>query len=296
MALPRGQQSSAGEDDVMNDPFKIIEPTCISFSGGRTSAFMLWRILQAHGGVLPPEAVVCFANTGKEEEATLRFVDRCAREWGVEIHWLEYKYDPEPSQRFKRVTFETASRDGQPFFELIDQNGSPYLPNPVARICTAKLKIRVIHHYLKSLGFEHDENQDWVGIRADEMRRAAKIDRSRTPLVTAGVTKETVGQFWKEQPFDLELPNMNGVTMHGNCDLCFLKPAHQILSLIQEKPERAIWWMKMEKHAQSSNKTYGDGARFRKDRPSYEEMHKFSQEQRDMFGDDTEAIPCFCGD
>lgn len=278
------------------NPFLIDSPTCISFSGGRTSAYMLHRILQAHGGVLPPEAIVCFANTGKEEEATLRFVDRCSREWGVEIHWLEYRYHPTPAERFKRVTFETAARDGQPFFELIDQNGSPYLPNPVARICTAKLKIRVIHHYLRSLGFEHDENADWVGIRADEQRRAAKIDRSRTPLVTAGVTKETVGDFWKSQPFDLELPNMNGVTMHGNCDLCFLKPAHQIFSLIQEKPERAIWWMKMEAHAQSSNKTYGDGAKFRKDRPSYKEMYDYALKQPNLFDTNEESIPCFCGD
>ena len=279
----------------MRDPFIIDEPTVISFSGGRTSAYLLWRVLQSNNG-LPKEAIVCFANTGKEEQATLEFVRDCSINWGVEIHWLEYRYHPENAQRFKRVTFETAARNGEPFFELIDQNGSLYLPNPVARICTAKLKIRVIHHYIKSLGLEHDENSDWVGIRADEPRRAAKMDISRLPLVAAGVTKETVAQFWRSQLFDLGLPNINGVTMHGNCDLCFLKPAHQILSLIKEKPERAIWWMNMEKHAQSSNKTFGDGARFRKDRPSYAEMYKYANEQTDMFGMDEEAISCFCGD
>lgn len=278
------------------NPFLIHEPTIISFSGGRTSAYMLWRILEAHNGVLPSDALICFANTGKEEEATLRFVDRCAKEWNVEIHWVEYRYHKNVQDRFKRVTFETASRDGQPFFELIDQNGSPYLPNPIARICTAKLKIGAINAYAKSIGFKHEENEDWVGIRADEMRRAAKINRSRTPLVTAGVTKETVGDFWKAQHFDLELPNINGVTMHGNCDLCFLKPTHQVLSLIREKPERAIWWMKMEAHAQTSNKSFGDGARFRKDRPSYEEMYSFAKSQTDFFDANEEGIACFCGD
>ena len=280
----------------MHDPFKILEPTCISFSGGRTSAYMLWRVLQSNNGKLPDDAIVCFANTGKEDEATLKFVHDCEVNWNVKIHWLEYCYHKTPAQRFKVVDYETASRDGEPFFELIDQNGSPYLPNPVARICTAKLKIKVIHHYLKSIGWEHDESSDWVGIRADEQRRAAKIDRSRTPLVVAGITKEDVGAFWRSQSFDLSLPNMNGVTMHGNCDLCFLKPAHQVLSLIQEKPERALWWIKMEAHASSSNKTYGDGARFRKDRPSYKEMYKFAQNQTDMFDKDEAAIDCFCGD
>jgi 3'-phosphoadenosine 5'-phosphosulfate sulfotransferase (PAPS reductase)/FAD synthetase len=279
----------------MTDPFKITEPTCISFSGGRTSAYMLWRVLQANDG-LPKEAIVCFSNTGKEEEATLKFVNDCQKNWGVEIHWLEYRYSEKTKDRWKKVTYETASRDGEPFFQMIDQNGSPYLPNPVARICTARLKIRTIHAYLKHLGWDHDENMDWIGIRADEMRRAAKVDRSRTPLVTAGVTKADVGEFWRQQPFDLELPNMNGVTMHGNCDLCFLKPLHQIVSLIKEKPERADWWIKVEAHAQSSNKTYGDGARFRKDRPSYAELKKFALSQVDMFDKSEEAIPCFCGD
>jgi hypothetical protein len=279
----------------MSDPFEILEPTVISFSGGRTSGYMLWRILQSNNG-LPEEAIVTFANTGKEEEATLEFVRDCGKNWGVDIHWVEYQHAEKPADRWKKVTFETASRNGEPFFDLIDQNGSPYLPNPVARICTAKLKIRTIHAYLKALGWKHNENMDWVGIRADEMRRAAKIDRERTPLVTAGVTKETVGKFWKEQPFDLGFPNMNGVTMHGNCDLCFLKPTHQIISLIREKPSRADWWIKAEMSVQTSNKTFGDGGRFRKDRPSYSELKTFALSHDDMFPTDEEGIPCFCGD
>ena len=280
----------------MSDPFKILEPTVISFSGGRTSAYMLWRILQSNGGGLPEDAVVCFANTGKDEEATLEFVRDCGKNWNVPIHWVEYQWAEVPADRFKVVTFDSAARKGEPFWSMLAMNGSPFLPNPVARICTARLKIRTIHAYIKSLGWKHNENMDWVGIRADEMRRAAKMARERTPLVAAGITKHDVSAFWKSQHFDLKLPNMNGVTMHGNCDLCFLKPTHQIISLIREKPERADWWIAMENHAQSSNKTYGDGAKFRKDRPSYAELKKFALSHDDMFPTDEEGIPCFCGD
>jgi len=275
----------------MHDPFKITEPTCISFSGGRTSAYMLWRVLQSHGGTLPPEAIVCFANTGKEDEATLKFVQDCGQRWGVDIHWLEFR-DADPA--FERVTFETASRDGEPFEALIKKRN--YLPNPVTRFCTAELKIRTIHKYLKSLGWNHNEEMDWIGMRADEQRRAAKIkDKSRIPLVAAGVTKETVGEFWKNQQFDLELPNINGVTYHGNCDLCFLKGGAQVLSLIAEKPERGIWWAKMEALALALA-SKPSGAVFRSDRPSYASMIQFAADQTDMFDANEEAISCFCGD
>ena len=72
----------------MKSPYFISEPAAISFSGGRTSAFMLYKILEAHGG-LPDYVKVIFANTGKEMPQTLDFVQRCSDEWGVEIVWLE---------------------------------------------------------------------------------------------------------------------------------------------------------------------------------------------------------------
>ena len=254
---------------------------------------MLRRVLDANGGKLPDDAVVCFANTGKEDEATLRFVRDCAAAWGVEITWLEFR---DTESRFEIVNFETASRNGEPFEALIRKRN--YLPNPVTRFCTIDLKIRPIGRYLLSLGMADTkteaENMSMVGMRADEQRRAAKIaDKSRIPLVTAGITKEDVGKFWRAQPFDLGLPNNNGVTMHGNCDLCFLKGGAQTLSLIAEKPARAVWWAKMESLALASKPS---GAVFRSDRPSYAALAAFAADQRDMFDPEEEAISCFCGD
>lgn len=51
--------------------FKIEGPAKISFSGGRTSALMLYLVLMANGGTLPEDVKVLFANTGKEREATM---------------------------------------------------------------------------------------------------------------------------------------------------------------------------------------------------------------------------------
>jgi 3'-phosphoadenosine 5'-phosphosulfate sulfotransferase (PAPS reductase)/FAD synthetase len=102
------------------NPYFITGPALISFSGGRTSAFMLWNILQAHCGALPPDVVVAFANTGKEREETLRFVHECETRWGVRIRWLEYRdlsqaylrKDSGVEQSFEEVGFNSASRRG----------------------------------------------------------------------------------------------------------------------------------------------------------------------------------------
>lgn len=274
------------------NPFLITEPTCISFSGGRTSAYMLYRVLEAHGGKLPDEAVVCFANTGKEDEATLKFVYDCETHWNVPIVWLEYTNE---KPGFKIVNYENAARNGEPFEELIRHYKK--LPNPAQRWCTGVLKIRTIHKYLRSLGWDHSEsdNADFVGIRADEQRRAAKIDRAKTPLVTAGVTKQTVLDFWQNQNFDLQLKIHRGESLLGNCDLCYLKSMDKKMNIVRMFPEKSIWWAKMEKLVTELTPEHeGVGNLFRKDHPSYSEMHKFLENQGSLFND--ESIACFCGD
>jgi 3'-phosphoadenosine 5'-phosphosulfate sulfotransferase (PAPS reductase)/FAD synthetase len=214
----------------------------------------------------------------------------------MEIIWLEYRAAEEPSDRWEIVTYETASRNGEPFEALIRER--KMLPNPVSRFCTVELKVRTIHRYLKHSGWT--EWQSFIGIRADEQRRVAKLknqdygkhEEKCAPLAMAGITAKEVSSFWQKQPFDLALPNMNGKTMHGNCDLCFLKGVAQVLSLISEEPDRAVWWAKMETIVESSGEITGNGARFRQDRPSYARMHEIAIQQPDFFGFDDATIEC----
>lgn len=281
----------------MKSPYFIDEPAAISFSGGRTSGYMLYKILEAHSGKLPDDVKVTFANTGKEMPETLDFVQACSDNWGVDIVWLEYggrTKKPEGKNydyRYNIVTHATASRKGEPFSQLIEDVGC--LPNPINRFCSGQMKIRTMIRYMTDSGFELPYVA-MIGLRADEQRRAAKLHNKISdgqdvycPMYVAGHTKEDVYSFWSSNNFDLKMPNNNGVTDWGNCDLCFLKGKSKRMSIIKERPDLVQWWSAQEEAA---------GDQFDRASPSYSQMKVIASDQGNLFEFDDESIPCFCGD
>jgi 3'-phosphoadenosine 5'-phosphosulfate sulfotransferase (PAPS reductase)/FAD synthetase len=248
----------------------------IAFSGGRTSAFMLHSILEANRG-LPERAEVIFSNTGREMPETLDFVQACSDHWSVPITWIEYRNDA-GNHSFDVVNHNSASRDGEPFEMVVAKKG--YLPNRVARFCTADLKIRPASKYLvQECGWTRWHTA--LGIRADEPLRVRPSSEARLtawfPLNDAGVTKADVTAFWARQSFDLELQNIGGRTPLGNCDGCFLKSEANRAALAREHPDRFNWWVRME---EMSNST------FRPAEP-YSALGNFVSEQGDWVFDDT---------
>ena len=241
---------------MTRSPYTIDGPALISFSGGRTSAFMLHEIVSAHGGALPANVLVAFANTGREMPETLDFVRDCSKQFGVDIMWLEYQRHEEPAQRWKRVSFETAARAGEPFDALLA--GKKFLPNVVARFCTQDLKIRPMRDFARSQGWDHWTNV--VGLRADERYRVASIkasaERERwdiaVPLAAAGISKHDVSAFWADRNWGLKLPTINGATPMGNCDCCFLKGEATIAGIMRQRPDRGQWWADKERETSAT--------------------------------------------
>lgn len=278
------------------NPYLIQPPAIISFSGGRTSGYMLRQILDAHGGGLPQGVHVAFQNTGKERPETLDFIAQCAAEWDVPIRWLEWHHDPETGARgFIEVNHNSASRNGEPFKGLIDIKG--FLPNPVTRYCTIELKIRVMRDFARSLGWDHWTNV--VGLRADEPGRVGKaLDPRRRerwtnvcPLAEAGATENDVQAFWRAQPFDLGIESYE-----GNCDYCFLKGAKIISRIMRDGKADPSWWIEREAEPREGK---ASGARFRTDRPSYAELLDAVQRQDEFdFGiwDDHQSCDYVCHD
>lgn len=229
----------------MSDRYRIRGPALVSFSGGRTSAYMLHEIVQAYGGRLPDDIVVTFANTGREREETLRFVHECGSRWGVQIHWLEWRLG---APGFEEVGFNSAARNGEPFAALIAHKQR--LPNWQERWCTEFLKVRPMFAFMRARGLEPGQYTETIGLRDDEgvrifrgLERAASDGRRVAyPLAEDGVRKSDVLAFWRKQPFDL------GLKQHeGNCDLCFLKGRSVRKAIIRDDVSRADWWLEQER-------------------------------------------------
>lgn len=270
----------------MSDPFRIDGPTILNISGGRTSARMLRLYLDANGGRLPADAHVVFANTAREREETLVFLDRCAREWGVDLQWIER--DPDAEHGFRRVTFETASRDGTPFDRLIRER--KFLPNGMMRFCTQALKIEPARRYMLAQGYE--EWTSAVGLRYDEPRRVHRLrgrDHGewtvRCPLYDARVTKADVDAYWRASPFDLGLRSWE-----SNCAGCFLRKPAVLERVERDRPGTLAWWHEWEERIGG---TFYNGRRY---------LDVIQRAQRPMLpgiDDDPEgdgSLPCNCTD
>lgn len=287
----------------------------VLFSGGRTSGYMLRKMIKQHPN-FRSEFIVCFANTGKERPETLDFVHQVETRWRIRVVWLEYcrvkatdvsaGIFPTPRRNqnlaraaergdsihwFKEVTFETAARNGEPFDELLAWMGP--LPNIIGRGCSTQLKVRTVMRYLFSLGVKTYEA--YIGIRKDEAIRAVQITASaddyetpKFPLIEWGVTENEVLLFWDSNDFDLRLQSYE-----GNCDLCFLKARWKRVQLVRENPGSVDWWKAWEaRKAASGSKR---GAQFDKS-ASYEKIESLALSGATISrrGKAAVDIPCSC--
>jgi 3'-phosphoadenosine 5'-phosphosulfate sulfotransferase (PAPS reductase)/FAD synthetase len=195
---------------------------------------------------------VCFANTGKEREETLRFVHECATRWGVRVRWLEFVTDLKsvgPGGRFAEVGLNSASRKGEPLLRLIARKKALF-STQTGRWCTEFCKVKVLFDFMEASGFGRPgDYNEAIGFRADEgdriyeMKNAPRNAARRIawPLADAGVRKATVNEFWDAQPFDLGLPRGT-----GNCDHCpFLAFKARVIRARRD-PESLAWWGDLE--------------------------------------------------
>lgn len=273
----------------MSDPFRIDGPAILNVSGGRTSALMLRRVLDAHGGRLPADVHAVFCNTGKELPETYEFLARIEREWSVRLVWLEYLDRRAPAgRRFKVVVPDEAARNGEPFIRCVEER--KHLPNQVMRFCTETLKLEPARDYMASLGYE--EWTSAVGLRHDEPARVARVRARdhgrytvRCPLFDGHVTKADVDAFWSAQPFTLSLKSWE-----SNCDGCFMKGPSFLERIERDRPGTLAWWAEQEARR---------SARFRPERTYVQVIARAQRPTllgKEEFDGEAPSLPCTCTD
>jgi len=230
---------------------EVKEKYQISFSGGRTSAYMTKMLLDHFKDKY--DFIVTFANTGLEHEKTLEFVNNCDRYFGFNTVWLEadVQHGERKSTQHKIVDFKSASRNGQPFHEVIKKYG---IPNPSYLHCTRELKLNVMQSYLKSIGIDYREIPTAIGIREDETRRVNKKANDikiEYPLIDLFPSdKQDVLDWWSKQEFDLGLDEWD-----GNCRGCFKKSFKKLFKQLDTDPSAIDFHIDMEsKYPQVGNK------------------------------------------
>jgi hypothetical protein len=262
------------------------ENLLISFSGGRTSAYMTWWLLKNMQQKY--NMVVVFANTGKERIETLDFVNKCDIEFGFNTIWIEAKtiHEKGVGTTFNIVDYSTADRNGKIYEEHISKYG---MPNQNAPQCTRELKQIPIEKYIKSIGWKKYTTA--LGIRSDEPKRLNWEKKKKRNLLYFAelfeVTKSDVNRFWRSQIFDLEIKSYE-----GNCDLCFKKGLRKLMTIAKENPHLTKWWIEMENKYQffDPRQTGKTPFRFFRDEMTMDEIIEDSKMPFELAKDNSKQI------
>jgi hypothetical protein len=225
--------------------FPLREKISVSFSGGKTSAYMLAMILEAkRSGRITQPIAITFCNTGLEHEETLKFVQRCDKHFEAGVVWLEavVTHGDRVGIRHKFVNFETAARNGEPFENVIQKYG---VPNKSYSNCNSRLKTEVMESYRRSIGWKVGTYSTAIGIRSDEMDRISFNGMVEEgifyPCADAGIYKRDVADYWSKMPFNLNIPEH-----YGNCVTCWKKSDRKLMTIAKENPSAFDFMARME--------------------------------------------------
>lgn len=263
----------------------------VSVSGGRTS--MLMAIWLYENFRKQYNIIFIFANTGAELEETLVFVNMCDYIFNLNIVWVEaVVHKGRKGTGYKVVNFATASRKNEPFEEVVKKYG---IPNKSYRHCNRELKLAPIHKYAIDVfgGKTYKNYSTAIGIRVDEFDRMDQNASDKNfiyPLIGYNPkTKQQVLDWWKEQVYDLAIPEH-----HGNCQACFKKSNRKLATISVEHPERFDFMRHIENsYGDVKRKAGQPGRKIFRGNNSVDDIFAIAKDEKFIMYTDPNFIPTF---
>lgn len=208
----------------------------VSFSGGRTSAYLVWLMKQ-----MGQDAAYVFMDTGAEHPKTYEFIRNVARYFSIDLVCLRADFD-QPlgvGHTYKVVDINTIGPDLGPYGAMVKKYGTP---SHAGKWCTSRLK-QEIHDMYCGATYGKDGYQTWIGIRADEPKRLRQVGKSNRVRYLAEISdfdKQDVLEWWAAWPFDLGIDEWL-----GNCVFCFKKSELKLAAAARDEPELYRQWLEM---------------------------------------------------
>lgn len=231
----------------------------VSFSGGRTSAYLVYLMEQKrlHEGW---DVNYVFMDTGAEHPKTYDFIRNLVKYWRINLTCLRVKINPilGKGNEYVEITLSDLRHDLEPWFEMVKKYGTPSAVSPY---CTSRMKTEPHDKYCKNrFGVEGKDFTTWLGIRSDEQRRIKNRKGIRYLAELSNFEKKDVIEWWSNQEFDLEIPEWS-----GNCVFCIKKSFGKLALAARENPDLYHDFLEMSEgpHVRTENLVHGHKRMFR---------------------------------
>ena len=254
----------------------------VSFSGGRTSAYMVWLIesMRKAGEWTAPVEYI-FMDTGAEHPKTYEFIKKCVEHFGINLTCLRGNFNQPVGvgHAYDVVDIGEIRHDMQsgPFAQLMRKYGAPTV---MSAWCTSRMKEDTYDKYCNNK-FGKDNYVTWLGIRYDEPARlvgapahqkfkaaglsdiyisrcfaAAANGAYCENKVIEGIAKNkkskglnymaAITEFEKDDVLDFwsEMPFDLEIQEHqGNCVFCIKKSINKLALAARDEPELLADWL-----------------------------------------------------
>lgn len=220
----------------------------VSFSGGRTSAYLVHLMEQKriNEGL---EVEYVFADTGAEHPKTYEFIESVVKHFDIKLHVIKPIVSSEfgVGIRYIATDIESMGWDLSVMKKMVSVYGNFTINRPN---CTSKIKSETCDRFVRD-EFGKENCYRWFGIRVDEPRRLkflnanddlfdgkkANPNNVKYLAEISDFEKSDILEFWSEMPFDLEIPEHL-----GNCVFCIKKSSKKIALAQRDEPELFAEW------------------------------------------------------